>query len=270
MIIWISSYPKSGNTWLRLFIINYLFPEQKNVFDNLAYIPEYPKKFFFEGFYTKEDFKAEQVNLYKYFISSQNKINLNKEINFLKTHSFAATIDNYKFTNKENTAGFVYIVRDPRSVVISHAFHSNKSYEKAAEIIIREKNVAIDNDKIITLRTSWKMNYLSWIKSPYPRILVKYEELINDPFTIFKKILEFINGYKKIDISDKKILNTIEKCNFDNLKLEEEKKGFIEKMGRESFFRKGQTDEWKNVLSKDLISKIEKEFGTEMKELGYL
>ena len=41
-------------------------------------------------------------------------------------------------------------------------------------------------------------------------------------------------------------------------------------MGRETFFRKGQIDEWKNVLSKDLISKIEKEFEVEMKELGYL
>ena len=71
------------------------------------------------------------MNIYKYSILSQDRLNLNNEVNFLKTHSCCGTINNYKFTNKENTLGFIYIVRDPRSVAISYAHHSNISYDSS-------------------------------------------------------------------------------------------------------------------------------------------
>ena len=49
MIFWIASYPKSGNTWLRLLIANYLWPNDSNPFENLKYIKGFPKRKNFEG-----------------------------------------------------------------------------------------------------------------------------------------------------------------------------------------------------------------------------
>ena len=133
MIIWLSSYPKSGNTWLRVLLTNYLFFEEK-VFSNLNYIKEFPKKNFFKDLDEETNSVLPGLDLYKYFILSQDRLNLNNKINFLKTHSICGTINNYKFTNKENTLGFIYIVRDPRSVAISYAHHRNITYEKSCEI----------------------------------------------------------------------------------------------------------------------------------------
>jgi hypothetical protein len=269
MIIWLSSFPKSGNTWLRVLLTNYLFSDKK-LFSNLKYIREYPKKNFFEDLYSETNTGLQELDLYKYFILSQDRINLNNEINFLKTHSCCGTINNNKFTNKENTLGFIYIVRDPRSVAISYAHHSNISYEKSTEIITNENNVAIDEDKVLTLRSSWKTNYLSWSKSPYPRIIIKYEDLHKDTSINFKKILFFINKFMKIDIDENKISRNTAKCSFNNLKREEENFGFSERWGNEIFFRNGLIDEWKSKLSTNLIKLIEDKFKKEMIELDYL
>ncbi|MDB2617051.1 sulfotransferase domain-containing protein [Candidatus Pelagibacter bacterium] len=268
MIIWLSSYPKSGNTWLRVLLTNYLFSDKK-VFSNLNYIREYPKKYFFKDLDEETNTGLPGLELYKYFILSQDRFNLNK-VNFLKTHSICGTINNYKFTDKENTLGFIYIIRDPRSVAISYAHHSNLSYEKTAEIITNENHVVFDRDKIVTARSSWKINYLSWFKSPYPRIIIKYEDLHKDTFGNFKKILYFLNTFIKIEIDEDKIHKTIKKCSFDNLKHEEENFGFSERMGNDNFFRKGLIDEWKSKLSLKSIKLIEDKFKKEMIELNYL
>ena len=218
----------------------------------------------------KKDFGQKKINLYKYFVIAQEKLNLNNDLNFLKTHSCCGTIGEDKFTNKENTHGFVYLIRDPRSVAISYAYHSNQSYENSVNEILNEKSVAYDEDNIITYRSSWKVNYFSWIKSPYPRVVLKYEELKKDEFNNFKKVLEFINKFKKIEIDVLKIKKTIEKWNFQKLKYEEIKICFIERWGKENFFREGKIDEWENKLSKDLIKKIEKAFEEIMINYDYL
>ena len=165
---------------------------------------------------------------------------------------------------------FIYIIRDPRSVAISYAYHSNQSFDASVEAITNDNSVAIDEDKLITYRSSWKMNYYSWTKSPYPRLILKYEDLKKNEFENFKKILKFISQYKEIEINDDKIKQTIEKCNFQKLKFEEKQNGFIERWGNENFFRKGQIDEWKQNLSNDLIKKIENNFKELMNDFGYL
>ena len=269
MIIWLSSYPKSGNTWLRALLTNYLFPDKK-VFSNLNYIREFPKKYFFKDLDEETNTGLPGLELYKYFILSQDRLNLNNKVNILKTHSICGTINNNKFTDKENTLGFIYIVRDPRSVAISYAHHSNLSYEQTAEVITNDNHVVFDKDKIVTARSSWKMNYLSWSKSPYPRIMIKYEDLHKYAFVNFKKILIFLNTLMKIEIDDNKIHKTIEKCSFENLKHEEENFGFSEKMGNDNFFREGLVDEWKSKLPLKSIKLIEDKFKKEMIELNYL
>jgi len=270
MIFWIASYPKSGNTWLRLLISNYLGSNDLNLFNNLKYIQRFPDKKFFKGIVHEDDLKKDDMKIFKHFITAQEKINLNDELNILKTHNFAGSIFGYPFTNSENSCGAIYIIRDPRSVVVSHAYHHGYDFKKSISHMLSDRTIAY-NDKIYTeARLSWKVNYVSWKKHKMPKIIIKYEDLHNDTFNKFLEVIKFINQFKKIEIDENKINQVIKKCSFSQLSENEKKIGFKEKKGEENFFRKGLVDEWKTVLKKDLVEKIEKECSQEMKELKYI
>ena len=271
MILWLSSYHKSGNTWVRTFLTNYLYEEKINPFENIEKISTYPREKHFR-FLDTEDLKSlgDRENNFKHYIFSQEKINLSSELSLYKTHSYGGAINGNSFSNKENTAGFIYFVRDPRSVAISLSHHMTKSFEEVVNIMVNKNKFMKINDDFCEFLSSWKINYLSWRNAKYPKLIIRYEDLKDDPFKNFKNILNFISKYKKLVIDDKKIHRMIKKCEFKNLQSFEKKEGFKERKGNEFFFRNGEIDEWKKKLPKHLIDKLEKEFNLEMKELNYL
>ena len=100
---------------------------------------------------------------------------------------------------------------------------------------------------------------------------MRYEDLHSDTFQNFKKILNFINDFKNIDITDAKIKQAMNLCDIKNLSKLEDSQGFHEKLLNEKkFFRKGLIDEWKSKLEEHQIKKIEEAFYKEMQELKYL
>ena len=282
MIIWIASYPRSGSTWIRALISTYLFSEKENkVFDNIKKIINFPNINHFKGIFEINKFLKEELKdkkkkdkkkfeISKYWIAAQKKINLNKEITFLKTHNFGGSLEGNDFTNSENTLGVIYLVRDPRSVAISNAHHNNISFDQSVNDLLDEKIFATNEGNLLEFRSSWRVNYLSWKNRQYPKIIIRYEDLHKDTFQIYKKILNFINTFQKIDINDLKIKNTIDTCKFENLSNLEDSIGFSERLKNNKFFRKGSVDEWKTELNKNQIKKIEDAFSDEMKDLKYL
>ena len=282
MIIWIVSYPRSGNTWVRSLISTYLFSEKENtVFENIKKIINFPNiKHFKEIFeineFSKEELKnkkkkdKKKFEISKYWIAAQNKINLNKKITFLKTHNFGGSLEGNDFTNSENTLGVIYLVRDPRSVAVSNAHHNNISLDQSVNDLLDEKIFATNEGNLLEFRSSWRVNYLSWKNRQYPKIIIRYEDMHKDTFQSYKKILNFINTFQKIDINDLKIKDTIDTCKFENLSNLEDSIGFSERLKNNKFFRKGSVDEWKTELNKNQIKKIENAFSDEMKDLKYL
>jgi len=270
MIIWIASYPKSGNTWIRALLTNYILKKTKNVLDDISNIKKFPKKEMFEGIVDKKLSEKDKLELFKYFIPAQKKINQNNKLNILKTHNFGGSVNNFPFTDSNNTCGVIYLIRDPRSVAVSYAYHANISFEKSVNLLFNEKRISFDNKIYPEARFSWDIHAQSWINSNWPKVLIKYEDLHNDTFKNFKSILFFIRKFIKFEIDDEKIKKTIDICSFKNLSKEESESGFVEKHGKENFFRKGEVDEWKKILPKNLINKIEQKFEKEMKELNYL
>ena len=273
MIMWLASYPKSGNTWVRALLTNYLYNEnyKENVFSKLDMIKSFPQKFAFKGIVEERELEKNYMMLFKYFIEAQKKINRDNNLHIIKTHNICGSVNNFDFTDKENTMGSIYILRDPRSIAVSYAYHANISFEKSVEIMMDEKRITLHNKIYPEARSSWKIHLKSWLNHPMPKIFIKYEELETNTHECFKSILGFINKFikKKIEINDEKILKTVKNCSFDNLSDLEKKLGFAEKGKNVNFFRKGKTDEWKTALSTELISKIEKEFSEELKEFKY-
>ena len=131
MIIWLASYPKSGNTWVRSFLSNYLSSEENFEFNQLNTILKFPNKKIMKEL---EIDSSKFINIASNWSTMQNYINLKSDINYVKTHNALTTVNGYEFTNEQNTLMFIYLIRDPREVAVSYASHSGISIEEQIEM----------------------------------------------------------------------------------------------------------------------------------------
>jgi hypothetical protein len=273
MIIWIASYPKSGNTWIRALISYYLYSKKEEFdFKLLKKIPKFIQRKFISPVANLDKIEKDPLTISEFWESAQIRLNLDNEIKFFKTHNACVSYDGKWFADKKNSAGYIYLVRDPRSVVCSYASHFNISLEKALKDLSNENKIGIDvEDKMAELVSSWRINYQSWKKKKdYPGIVIRYEDLIDNTEKEFKKILVFLEKIIQSNLDMERIKQTIKACEFLNLRKMEDALGFDEAVNNNKFFRKGQKDSWKDELNSDLRKKIEKIFKDEMIELGYL
>ena len=282
MIIWIASYPKSGNTWMRSFLSSYIYSEKGEFdFKLLKNIVQFPTLRHFENINV---FPSNLLESAKGWILAQDAINLDNKVKFLKTHNSLCNINNYHFTNKENTLGVIYLVRDPRDVLVSYSNHTSEDFNATLEAILKSKNPSfispkgvnigsIQNEDIVgSIMGNWSENYNSWKNLNFgKKIIIKYENLINNPFENFLKVITFLNDLYGLKINEEKIKKSISSTTFSKLQSLEKKSGFIEHASKNTvFFKKGKIGIWKNKLNKETVKKIEKNFEKEMKELGYL
>ena len=281
MIIWIASYPKSGNTWVRSLLASYLYSNNGVFnFDLLKKIKQFPSKQYFE-FFLKDFTDIKKIS--DYWIAAQERIRLfNKETIFLKTHSALCTLENNPFTNKSNTKAVIYIVRDPRNVITSLSHHYSLNIDQAFDFINNKNRMLLKNEYgqgyfgIATVLGNWSEHYKSWKNINFaPILIVRYEDLINDVKKTFMSILNFLSNLTKIGIDEKKIINTIDSCRFDVLSNKEKNEGFIESVDHKvsgkklKFFNLGKKNDWKNLLDPKIEEQIRFKFNKEMKELGY-
>ena len=286
MIIWLASYPKSGNTWLRFFIISLLIGKKTNLnLSHLKAIINYPHSTHFDDLVSD---LLDFTEIAKNWITSQKKINSDKNLRFFKTHNMLGKFKGFPFTNSENTLGAIYIVRDPRNVITSLKNHySLSNYKEAKEFLFNEnkilglseeqKNLYMESKKfpLTQFVGSWKSHYLSWKNMRKNNLLIRYEDLVNDTKNEFNKIADYIGGLLKLKFTEDQIDTAINFSSFEKLEKMEKKDGFAESNigkdgNRNKFFFLGPKNDWSKILDGQISSDIEKEFETEMKELGYL
>ena len=287
MIIWLASYPKSGNTWVRYFIISLLVDNKDNMnLNHLKAIATFPTRYQFKEL-IEDPYNLEEIK--KNWIAAQSKLISDKQLRFLKTHNTLCCFGKNCFTNLENTLGTIYIVRDPRNVITSLKNHMSISSYQDALKFISNKDMSLDSSKLkgfdrktsddfqlIQLIGNWKTHYLSWKKFKKNKLLVKYENLINNPSVEFKRISDHLEKLLNTKFRESQVDKAIKNSSFTRLKEMEEKYGFSEastneKTGeRNKFFYLGPKNDWKNILDKKIIDDIKKKFEPEMRELGYL
>jgi hypothetical protein len=285
MIVWLASYPKSGNTWVRSFISSLIFTNNGDAdFNAMQKISQYPRRSHFTSLLENlEDLNSLSEN----WIPSQKLINLDKKIRFLKTHHVMCNFGKNSFTNYENTFGVIQIVRDPRNVITSLLNFFNKTnYDEAKQFICDEKKIIginlaelnqekLKDNNIITLISSWKTHYNSWKNFKKNYLLIKYENLINEPNREFGKIRHYLETNLDLRFSNEKFNYAIEANSFLNLKKIENSKGFPENTimtssKKVNFFNLGPENDYKNFLDNKTKASIENVFFNEMKELNYI
>ena len=282
MIIWIASYPKSGNTWLRALISSYYYSE-KGLFNqsSLTNISQFPQEMYFKSFNYDPKVVTDTV---KFWISAQEIINKDKKFKFFKTHNVLGAINNSKFTDKKNTIGCIYVLRDPRNVLTSLQNHYEMSKEESLNFMLNENKFIYDhsvkNDySNFQFISSWEKNYQSWINQKnFSVITIKYEDLINDTLKTFKKVIEYIELITKSreGYNDKKAENSIQSTSFEKMKNMEKKDGFTESILSKNesqkipFFHLGPKNDWRNIFDENYQKKINLIFKQNLKELNYM
>ena len=283
MIIWLASYPKSGNTYVRAFLSAYYFSESGEFdFSQISKIDQFPHEKFFKE-------KASNISeASKLWVPIQREINKDKKIRFFKTHSFLGNYQGNQFTSSETTLGAIYIVRDPRNVLTSLKNHYSFDDDKALKMITDKTRSLMSNNgshASFTYVSSWAENYLSWFKNnQFRRLFIKYEDLIKNKYETFRDIIIFTNTLMNNveGVNKSKLQKAIETTNFDILKKKEMSETFsgsessfknwrkFHSENKNLFFNLGPENNWEKILKNKISREIKNNFEDQMKNLGYL
>ena len=279
MILWLASYPKSGNIFLRSLLTTYFFTRDgKFKFDVLKKSQQFPSSKVFAkiGVDINDKYKVSEN-----YAKAQEEINRSNRLEFVKTHSsFCKMYNKFNFSDLKNSCGVIYIVRDPRNIVTSFAHHNSKTIEETCDLLTNKMAVDNETGEPEVYMGSWSFNFNSWkiYQKSNKYHLVKYEDLISNTKDEFIKILKFINslGSSQFPIFEEKLDKAIKTTSFYNMKKLEETHGFDEAKFNEDkgekipFFYLGPKNDWKKMLSLEIKQKIENSFEKEMLELKYL
>ena len=280
MIIWLASYPKIGNTWVRSIISTLLYSNDGNFnFELIKKVSQFPEKKYFKEFI--DDF-GNFNKIKESWILAQDTINLDNQIKILKTHQGKYNVGKDSFTNDRNTLATIYIVRDPRTLVSSISNHYTLTLDEAFNFLITPQ--IIGNSKrwedketgMKCLLGKWNDHYRSWTRDKSNLLLIKYEDLIKNPENELEKIINFLKKYLNVKTNKNKNKEILETTSFKSLKEMEQKGLFKENVlskkddSKVNFFHLGPANNWKDNLDEDVKNKIEKNFYQEMAELEYL
>lgn len=265
MITWIASYPKSGNTWFRL-LLNGYFTGNVDI-NNLGFCLSDQERYFYNSLCPRPGLTQSEVNLLRPAALMHTVAAVPQRPLFMKTHHANCYLDDIAAIPPTVTNAAVYMIRDPRDVVLSNARHFGLSIDDSITTLGDKTRAIGDDDAFIHCLGDWSTHVSSWTsaKSSFPVFGVKYESLKSDPEGTLTKILTKL----ELDVDGEKVNKAVELADFSRVQAQEAKVGFREKPKQcSTFFGTGKST-WKDMLTESQINKIEKQHGAEMVKHGY-
>jgi aryl sulfotransferase len=287
--IWLASYPKSGNTWLRMLIANLAAQDDRPVgindlaatssiasarapFDDLLLIDS--------GLLTQDEADSLRPRVYEELArgakdDEQDAPQAPPAVRFVKVH------DAYTLTpmgepllaGARGADGAIVVVRDPRDIAPSLASHRNTSIDDAIAFMndrdaVFSANTTRQDSQLRQKLPGWSGHVTSWLdQADIPIHLVRYEDLQLDTAAVLRRALEFAGQAA----TDDELRRAVRFADFVLLKQQEEEMGFKEAPQQRGarFFRRGEAGGWRDELTPDQAARIVAAHGAVMRRLGY-
>jgi aryl sulfotransferase len=274
-VVWLASYPKSGNTWLRILIANYFsgLDLPAGINSSLLPAPEFRSRAAFDdltllesGMLTGDEVESLLPPVYADLTARLH------ETAFCKIHdAYVCNADGVPLHSA--CRAVVYILRDPRDVAVSLAHHLGATVD-AAIAGMNSSHAALaqthrrQHPQLRQRLLDWSGHVRSWCEQrDAPVHLVRYEDMKRDTASVFAGILEFAG----LSATPSAIRRAVQFSSFSELQRQERSQGFREKLAQSNgpFFRQGEAGAWRNSLTAAQAASIVAAHGATMSRFGY-
>lgn len=271
-ILWLVSFPKSGNTWMRAFLANYLADGKEPV--SLGQLPNHGVSdahgWPYEKLTGQPHQSLSEAEIGKLRPKVQEMlVRSRRDHLIMKSHFPVFTTDGVPSINRAVTLGAIYIIRNPWDVAVSYADHYGESMDQAIASLAREDlTIAPSEQNIRQFLGGWSGHVKSWNNSDgIPLHIARYEDMAASPRETFGKVIDFLNLPK----SRKRLDKAIKFSSFRELSRQEARSGFAEKsQNAERFFRSGKSGGWRDVLTEAQARQIAIDHREVLEHFGYL
>jgi hypothetical protein len=258
-ILWLASYPRSGNTWLRAFLHN-LFrnadePYDINRLQDFTLIDSDVRWYRPLDPRPPTELTKEEVALLRPRAHAAMTAAFPDTV-LVKTHNALVEDRGTSMITLEHTAGAIYIVRNPLDVAVSYSRHYGVSLEEAVAAMNRPGNQSIANQEnfVYELHGSWSENVKSWTAAPNPALhVVRYEDMARQPLLAFAAIAGFLG----LRVGPDRVAHAVERSSFAVLTEQEQRSGFRERSRKsDRFFDSGQVGRGRQILTPSLAESL--------------
>ena len=259
--VWISSYPKSGNTWFRLVLEALL--EGRSTGSQRGYRLESiaSSRALFDRYLGAPSAlltASETCSLYPAANQLAND-HADAQVLLRKIHdAYGYLDDGTPLFGDERGFSAVYILRNPWDVAVSAAHFYGCDYaESVRRLLDPDHKIAISDTKLAMQLpqwlSSWEKHALSWLQAPINVHLMRYEDMHKSALTVFSGALSWMG----LRCDENQLNSAIEHCRFENLQRREQQQGFDEKpLKVAQFFRRGVVGEGLEVLAPEQIDQL--------------
>ena len=270
-IIWLASFPKSGNTWLRAFLHN-LMRNPDEAYD-INKLTDFTLSDARMGWYNLFDKRPGPQISKEEVAALRPKVHeamtrVHPDSVFVKTHNALVEDRGTSMITMQYTAGAIYVVRNPLDVAISHSHHYGLTLDESVQALNTPGLQSMNEETYCYERYgSWSENVMSWTQHPNPGLhVVRYEDMLDSPHKTFGGVVAFL-GFKA---TRERIDKAIKLSSFKVLREQEKRHGFKERTeNAEWFFREGKAGQWRRVLSAKQIEALTAVHQEQMARFGY-
>lgn len=280
-IVWLASYPKSGNTWLRILLSNLLAQAEQPInINQISLAGLFPVSIQQMSEATLIDaalLRPNEADLLRPSVIAALLTGVGREAGdqFVKVHdAYRFLPDGTPLLGRDVARAALYILRDPRDVVVSASRLYGLSVDRAIDVINKDRYLRYRVDRAGTQvpqrLLDWSGHVRSWTRqSDVPVHVLRYEDLLADTVAAFGKAVEFLG----LSSSPDALATAVRHADFKELSRQEGELGFRENVDRAAgsrFFRAGRAGGWVDVLTPAQAAAIEAAHGEVMAAYGYL
>ena len=270
-IIWLASYPKSGNTWLRLFLANYFAPKRPLDLNAATWlgVGDSGVELFRHAGIGSNEVEPKLVERLRPVVQRQLAERNGAGVTFVKTHNACIRVAGAPLITPDVTAGAILVVRNPFDVAVSYAHHSGMPIERAVEALATDTfYVPAYGPYVDQYPTSWRRFQASWSNAAgLSPLILRYEDMVRSATRAFGQVLSFL----RVPRDETRLAESIRATDFKALARQEKARGFVEgdPEGKLPFFREGRVGAWRKTLTPEQVEYLRQDCLEELVRLGY-